>query len=507
MECEICCIKFNKKINKEIECCHCNKKVCKQCLITWCNEKTDIVCPFCNNVFNYHFCAVNIGKTFIDKQYKEIQKKVLFLQETDFIKDTQVFIDLFEKFNIFKDEYYYFLKNFKKIEHLKTDTLKKNSFVESFFKENTGIKMTKKYIIDTLRNHKNFLLRRAESYSSAYFSADLNRVIEYDTKIIENQKKIKSVCSCPKSDCRGFILSNDYKCGLCKLKLCKKCFHENDDKHLCNPNDVETVKLIMKESKPCPKCTARISKIEGCDQMYCVQCNTAFSWKTGNIETGKIHNPHYFEQLRKKGIEIPRDIDDNPDCRDPLIIRINPDFIDSVSVYNEFIKHKSIDLIIKYVEMYHIMLKKYRHNQYVLTNLMTPNENKFKVNYFDRIWYMQNKLDSNKFCSIIFRRFKQNKLNYEIQNEIRNYNDLCKVILLNYEDKIKQILRKECVEFINNSNKNYNEEFLIRMKKYKILFENFKEYANVFMNCKNEVQNNIKNICKIYKVSEKKIIV
>lgn len=76
--------------------------------------------------------------------------------------------------------------------------------------------------------------------------------------------------------------------------------------------------MIRKESKPCPKCGVRISKIDGCDQMWCVECKTAFCWKTGEIETRNIHNPHYFQFLRERGGIVPRnpqDVLDNPQCR------------------------------------------------------------------------------------------------------------------------------------------------------------------------------------------------
>ena len=63
-------------------------------------------------------------------------------------------------------------------------------------------------------------------------------------------------------------------------------------------DDMATAKLLEKETKPCPSCAATIYKIEGCDQMWCVICHTAFSWKSGRVETGVVHNPHFYQWQR-----------------------------------------------------------------------------------------------------------------------------------------------------------------------------------------------------------------
>jgi len=124
------------------------------------------------------------------------------------------------------------------------------------------------------------------------------------------------VRACPAADCRGF-LSTQWKCGLCNVKVCKEC-HEikndnTDTEHECKPENVETAKMIMKECKPCPKCAAFIFKIDGCDQMWCTECQTTFSWRTGRVEEGRTHNPHYYAWLRtQNGGNAPREVGDVP---------------------------------------------------------------------------------------------------------------------------------------------------------------------------------------------------
>jgi hypothetical protein len=130
------------------------------------------------------------------------------------------------------------------------------------------------------------------------------------------QDKARFIMKCPDGECRGF-LSTAYKCGTCQKWACSDCLVikglEKDAAHTCEPGQKETVALIIKESKACPKCGERISKIDGCDQMWCVDCHTAFSWTTGAIVNGIVHNPHYYEYLRKQGGGVaPRNAGDVP---------------------------------------------------------------------------------------------------------------------------------------------------------------------------------------------------
>lgn len=133
------------------------------------------------------------------------------------------------------------------------------------------------------------------------------------------------IMKCSDETCRGF-LSSAYKCGTCEKWTCSQCLvligPDKDATHVCNPDTLATAKTIKAETRPCPKCGTRIFKIDGCDQMWCVMdgCNTAFSWQSGTVIVGTIHNPHYYEWLRRQGGGAPaREIGDIPCGGLPII--------------------------------------------------------------------------------------------------------------------------------------------------------------------------------------------
>tara|TARA_R110000803_G_scaffold68224_4_gene130033 strand:- start:1804 stop:2784 length:981 start_codon:yes stop_codon:yes gene_type:complete len=123
---------------------------------------------------------------------------------------------------------------------------------------------------------------------------------KWDRSLAQTKHRKEFVRKCPVEECRGF-LSTQWKCGLCENKICPDCNEVKVEGHECDPGNVETVKLLKKDTKPCPKCGTMIFKISGCSQMWCPDCHTVFCWNTMRIESGVIHNPHYYDFQRQHG--------------------------------------------------------------------------------------------------------------------------------------------------------------------------------------------------------------
>jgi hypothetical protein len=169
---------------------------------------------------------------------------------------------------------------------------------------------------DVYKKRRDVLKEKLETLGPTYMEkrSELRRLQQeygtasanYDGRDGVVRERREFIMRCPAEECRGF-LSSAYKCGTCESWSCKECLicigKDHSAEHTCNPDTVASAKAIRDETQPCPKCGTRIFKILGCDQMFCVMegCGTAFSWSTGHIVTGVIHNPHYFEWLRRNG--------------------------------------------------------------------------------------------------------------------------------------------------------------------------------------------------------------
>jgi hypothetical protein len=109
---------------------------------------------------------------------------------------------------------------------------------------------------------------------------------------------------CITESCLGF-LDGKGLCPICKKITCLTCNIQKveNEVHECKDSDKAMWIEIRNTTKPCPSCRVRIFKISGCDQMWCIHCNTGFSWSRGTIEKGPIHNPHYFDWLFEGGAQ------------------------------------------------------------------------------------------------------------------------------------------------------------------------------------------------------------
>ncbi len=101
----------------------------------------------------------------------------------------------------------------------------------------------------------------------------------------QKPKKAELIRKCPGFECKGF-LNKAWKCELCTETTCERCNEIVTPGHECDPQTVETVRLIRKDTKPCPTCGTLIYRASGCPQMWCVECHTTFDWNTGALETG-----------------------------------------------------------------------------------------------------------------------------------------------------------------------------------------------------------------------------
>ncbi len=279
MEKKTCNVCYDDFVLKEIVSCEkCKNTCCRDCFKQYLiNSDINVSCMFSEcqetkNKLSLQFIILNTDIKWMVNTYKKYLMQLLFIEEKAKMNETQdAVISYMEAFKILH-------KSYSSYDHL-TYEFKEQMFANA----NACI----------------------SSYGKGWENFDF---LSGESRPIESFSGITYPCT--SGGCIGIVSNNI--CRICNTDYCKDC-HEKitNNYHNCDPDLIATIKIIFSGGKPCPKCAVIISKVDGCDQMFCTQCHTTFSWTTGGVRNEARHNPHYFEWLDSLKKKVPEKIKDH----------------------------------------------------------------------------------------------------------------------------------------------------------------------------------------------------
>lgn len=123
----------------------------------------------------------------------------------------------------------------------------------------------------------------------------LRKVDKQLTDKMEAQTR-KSTRICMNLMCNG-SLDENLTCLTCQTTFCQLCEKRMNANHVCNPDDIESVKMI-KETIKCPNCLLPIFRSSGCNNMTCSNCGENFLYSTG--EKGGSGSSNAHTEVREK---------------------------------------------------------------------------------------------------------------------------------------------------------------------------------------------------------------
>ncbi len=359
IECPVCLDDYNEK--SKVVSCSCGYKVHIKCMQEYLLQSTkEPHCMHCRKLWDRDFQYANLTSAFVNGKYKKQRKQLLFELEKSQFPATMNHVIEYKKKREYEEE-----------------------------KVDTQIKISKlKHELYDLEIKKIKLTKKIKEIEEGNYINNVNKD--------KDKEKKQFIKPCPVENCRGF-LSTGYKCGLCSTSVCSKCFEvkgktkEEIETHTCDENTLKNAEAIKNETKGCPKCGVPIYKISGCDQMWCTICNVAFSWKTGRIERGVIHNPHYYQWMTNQGGQN----------RNP-----GDHVCGGLPNYNQILRvmrncHIFNDSSISYIQTLH------RHSLELRDYVIDPTREKLTqaVNNVDlRVRYLSNEIDEKHFTKIITQR-------------------------------------------------------------------------------------------------------
>lgn len=419
--CDVCVETFNKSSRKEIPCSTCNFKVCTGCFEQYQADNSglyEVSCMSCKQLWDDQFVREHIPQSIV-KRLTATTKKRLRDEETAFMPETQEYIEYGRIIETVKvDEYMDVVGKMTKAQfelaRLEITPMSDRNAKTALRTQIDRYKASSHVLKDRIEYwHRNKRMSRYHkdiippAMYEKLFGNDYHPFDDEAIAVSSVPHEPTILCPCPVEECRGFVTRRTHKCGICDHGVCGKCLMsvlEAED-HTCSEENVQTAEFVLKTSKPCPKCAARIHKIDGCDQMWCTHCNTPFSWKTGlEIKGGVIHNPHYYEWARNH--ERPDRPADQPlDNCEGLPERYH------VSRHIKLVFKHAFSFI-KEVEDIHRRCVHYQ--QVEMRGQNRENVDVFRKNFDIRMRWLKNDMTDKSFEATLHRRYKQQLINQRI---------------------------------------------------------------------------------------------
>ena len=257
---------------------------------------------------------------------------------------------------------------------------------------------------------------------------------------------------CMYKDCRGF-LDESYYCNLCENTTCDKCNEVKEEDHECKNENIETVKLLKKDSKTCPGCGVFITKINGCSQMWCTSCHTVFDFNTGQKVNGIIHNPHYYEFHRNH----------NTLERNPLDIPCGG--LPEARIFLMLLNGAPIDHNIK-----NTMIKIHRNISHIIGNYLPRNpihDIDINENRELRIGYLLKEIDEEEFKDMTYKKERAKQIQIEFDEILTMVTHTSSELIRDYTNEARERKRNW-----DSSERHWDPSELLQM------LENLRVYAN-----------------------------
>ena len=348
-------------------------------------SSNDARCMNCNVAWSIVYLFRNFPSSFV-QEYRKTRRNSIWNRELFHLPTLVEYVDLENQYKEVKKE--------ETALHLELLTLKNNYNDLKGRRDKEATTLRAEIRLRKSNTHKQYVMKNREANIRNSNMFRIKHRFMYPDRALPTLQtgRVETNSSyrnrpCIKEDCRGFI-NGEGKCPICSTLTCLECNVEITEgvEHTCKQCDIDNWCEIRDNSRPCPSCHVYIFKISGCNQMYCTNCSTAFNWVTGMIETGPVHNPHYYEQLfanpeqieRRRRLNAGYRVNPNEYCENGALIDIYS-LKANLDRRRDLPEQKKISILTRHRELNHALMV-------TLPRICSIDNTRYRIYIFDALY-------------------------------------------------------------------------------------------------------------------------